>query len=263
MGIIQWCIPRLQILGRGKVIKTYQPDTVNRGEDPSGTWGNNFLMLQHQLCSCTHGGGGLREHSLIPPPLRSWRILYFWKCNCAIWWILLGTNLERMSSKKALVFGPDWPKVYILGDILDKTVLKSLKISRFIKSKSIDFGWTFVKVSPKSLTRGVIIHKPSSLVKYWRLYIRHPPGSTPKTVLQAYSEWRLMGGVHTANCVGQNLSTFSQRWFKYHQSLTVWSIWPNDGQNLTKYWAVINLPNNSSKSVSWAKFLQHWLNVAQ
>ena len=38
--------------------------------------------------------------------------------------------------------------------------------------------------------------------------------------------------------------------------------------NLTQWWAKLNqtlgnnLPNNSSKSVSWANFMQHWLNVA-
>ena len=31
--------------------------------------------------------------------------------------------------------------------------------------------------------------------------------------------------------IGQNLSTFAQRWVKYQQSKLFWSISPNDGQN--------------------------------
>ena len=49
------------------------------------------------------------------------------------------------------------------------------------------------------------------------------------------------------HCVGQNLSTFAQR------LETVWSIWPNDGQNLTKHWAII-YPITHQKKCELGKF---------
>ena len=38
------------------------------------------------------------------PLLRSWKILYFWNWNRAIWWVLLGANLQQvMMSKKTVL----------------------------------------------------------------------------------------------------------------------------------------------------------------
>ena len=151
-------------------------------------------------------------------PLRSWIILYFWKWNCVIWWILLGTNLEQMMSKKRQVFGPDWSKFCILREILDRILLKSLKISPSIELNLLILTELFVKVYVKKM------------LTMWDDYIGHPPLSNIKkkkkkktrpdryNAKMVYSEWRLTGRVHTANCVGQNLSTFAELWFKYQQS---------------------------------------------
>ena len=47
-------------------------------------------------CPLWMHGGCLRGDC----PLRSWKILYFWNWNCAIRWILLGTNLGQAIGKK-------------------------------------------------------------------------------------------------------------------------------------------------------------------
>ena len=152
-------------------------------------------------------------------------------------------------------FGP----FCILGEILDKILLKALKISRF-KSKIYWFWlWFWLNFSKgkskKLLTMGddYIGHPALSNIGG---DILHPtPRSTPKTVkLKASGEWRLTGGVHTANCVGQNLSTFAQRWFKCQQCKL------NCLVSLTQWWAKLNkilgnnLPNNLSKMCVLGKF---------
>ena len=118
------------------------------------------------------------------PPSEARKFCISCNWNRAIWWIPLGANLEQVlgkkKKKKKQLFGPDWPKFCILGEIFDKILLESLKISRF-RAKSVDFVWIFVKIRQKLFTiwGGGWLHRPSPLVKYWRGYIPPSPGSTP------------------------------------------------------------------------------------
>ena len=73
-------------------------------------------------------------------PLRSWKILYFWNWNRAIWWVLLGANLQQVMISKNQFYRPDWPKFCILGVILVKIVSKNWKSAVFWP-KYIDLGW--------------------------------------------------------------------------------------------------------------------------
>ena len=43
--------------------------------------------------------------------------------------------MSKKKQKKKQLYGPDWPKFCILGDILVKILLESLKISHFFKDK--------------------------------------------------------------------------------------------------------------------------------
>ena len=74
---------------------------VTRGIDPSLfspfvvlliLWGCN---RSKRLLGPT-GGGCLRGEY----PLRSWKILYFWNWNHAIWWKLVSANLEQATSRE-------------------------------------------------------------------------------------------------------------------------------------------------------------------
>ena len=91
-------------------------------------------------------------------PLRSWKILYFCNRNCAIWWILLGENLEQAMSKKTQFFGPGWPQFCILGEIFDTILLVSLKNHSFLEH-FFCWLWIFVKMSQNIVYIG---HPPLS-----------------------------------------------------------------------------------------------------
>ena len=66
------------------------------GIDPSSTLGGMIWCRVSANCALARTGGCLRGMC----PLRSWKILYFWNWSHAIWWILLGANLEQAMIKK-------------------------------------------------------------------------------------------------------------------------------------------------------------------
>ena len=95
---IDWMIMGNIVLGHGKM--------------PLGLRGIDLSLILGMICwlggakcmlPCT--GGDM--------PFTSWKILYFWQSNCAIWWILLGANLEQgMKKKKVLhMYRTNQPKI--------------------------------------------------------------------------------------------------------------------------------------------------------
>ena len=68
-------------------------------------------------------------HMMGSAALRSFKILYFWNWNRAIWWQLFSANLEQATSKKKI--GSDWPKFCILGEILVKNFARIIKNQHF------------------------------------------------------------------------------------------------------------------------------------
>ena len=129
-------------------------------------------------------------------PLRSWKILYFWNWNHAIWWILLGANLGHVVERGTSSVDLTDPNCVFWEEILVKTLLESLKISHFsfsffffLKDKSKYFhlcttfggGW-LRRPSPvllKSLLIPLKLTHKSSIWKYNEfLYVQM--GNPPK-----------------------------------------------------------------------------------
>ena len=130
--ILYFLFPFIKFLGSVITIFVHQLMSLFRGVDPSSEF---FIMIWWCVsCTCTlvqeyTHRGCLRGCA----SLRSWKILYFCDWNHAIWWILLGANLEQAMSKKTQLFGLDWPKFCILGEICDKIFARINKNQPFLK----------------------------------------------------------------------------------------------------------------------------------
>ena len=103
-------------------------------------------------------------------PVRSWKILYFWNWNRAIWCICLGTNLEQAMSKKQ-IYGPDWPRFCISGEILVNILLESLKSAIFL---FLSYKSEYFHLCPTLGGDDYIGHPPVKYSKFIPMLLTHP-----------------------------------------------------------------------------------------
>ena len=99
---------------------------VNQGHiDPSRLLLLIFVGVpQGHMPTRTHRKGRLRGDC----PLRSWKILYFWNWNRAIWWKHFSANLEQATSKKKKIMNLTDPNFAFWEKFWLKILQESLKI---------------------------------------------------------------------------------------------------------------------------------------